>query len=70
VAVRAVPLSGKLAGLPSALLESLALSGAWRELVQRMATLGAVATVVEFNQTTLYLSKSFPKEENSRKENK
>jgi len=48
----------------------LALSGAWRELVQRMATLGAVATVVEFNQTTLYLSKSFPKEENSRKENK
>jgi hypothetical protein len=30
VAVRAVPLSGKLAGLASALLESLALSGAWK----------------------------------------
>jgi hypothetical protein len=43
---------------------------AWRGLVQRMATLGAVATVDEFNQTTLYLSKSFPKEDNTRKENK
>jgi hypothetical protein len=49
--------------------EQLSLQG-WRELVQRMATLGAVASVDEFNQTTLYLSKSFPKEDNTRKENK
>jgi hypothetical protein len=38
------------------------------DLVQSMAARGAVATVDEFNQTTLYLSKSFPKEDSIRKE--
>jgi hypothetical protein len=42
----------------------------WHGLVQRTAARGAVATVDEFNQNTLYLSKSFPKEDSSRKENK
>jgi hypothetical protein len=44
--------------------------GSPHDLVQRMAARGAVATVDEFNQTTLYLSKSFPKEDSSRKEGK
>jgi hypothetical protein len=42
----------------------------WHDLVQRMAARGAIATVDEFNQTTLYLSKSFPKDDSTRKENK
>jgi hypothetical protein len=42
----------------------------WRDLVQRMAARGAVATVDEFNQTTWYLSKSFPKDDSTRKEDK
>jgi hypothetical protein len=42
----------------------------WHDLVQRMAARGAVGTVDEFKQTTLYLSKSFPKEGSTRKENR
>ena len=42
----------------------------WHDLVQRMAARGAVGTADEFNQTTLYLSKSFPKDDSTRKENK
>jgi hypothetical protein len=42
----------------------------WRDLVQRMAARGAVATVDEFNQTTWYLSKSFPKDDSTRKDDK
>jgi len=42
----------------------------WHDLVERMVARGAVGTVDEFNQTTLYLSKSFPQEESNRKENK
>jgi hypothetical protein len=47
--------------------EQLSAQG-WHDLVQRMASRGAVGTAAEFNQITLYLSNSFPKEGGTRKE--